>query len=198
MSRVASLSRRKRRKPTSVERNHLTRGPPVVVPSRLNSGLDRSWFGSDPSGAMKLIAAGANPQAQPLLVRYRRVGLGMDQRLVVFEDGGAELDERHRTRASTSLTIDPKDLGRLWVALQEVPDRRWSIRPALTISRMRVAARWVFDFREDPGTLFFQMKRGRRSISGVAGERTDLAAIVLLDSLMIQAIGLAEAVKPTH
>jgi hypothetical protein len=148
---------------------------------------------------MKVTATGPTDPAQPVLVRFRRVN-GVDQRLVVFEDGLVEFDERTRTREPTWLTIDTKDLGLLRAALEEVPESRWSRGPALTLCRTRVTLDRLLDhpFSEDLGTSYFQLKRGRRTISGVADEKTDLEVVAFLDTLRWHAFQLAETLQPTR
>ena len=150
------------------------------------------------SETMRVTASSVREPDQPLLVRYRRVGPSGDQRLRVFEDGLVVLDERHRTRDSTWLTIDSMDLGRLRDALDDVPG--WSIGPTLTLCRAGTALnrRLKSPFSEDLGTTFFQMRQGRRSMSGVADEKTDLAAVAFLDNLRAHAVQLAESLHPSR
>ena len=110
-----------------------------------------------------------------------------------------ELDERHRTRESTWLTIDSEDVAELRAALEKVPGEWWSRGPTLALQRMRDWMKDLFSFYDDfAGDFYFQMKRGRRAISGKVQPITDLMAVALLDALRLDAFNLAEALNPNR
>jgi len=125
-----------------------------------------------------------------VLVRYRVFGgpVAVDQRLTVFEDGAVQLDERHRSRDPTWLRLRAPELDRLRAALEELPERRWSMlaRPRL------IRAKNLFNlFRTVPmpSVAHFQLKRGGRAIVGGTAKDPDLAALVeLLDSVRVHAV----------
>ena len=62
----------------------------------------------------------------PELLRYRVHGgpVRVDQRLTVFEDGFAELDERHRSRDPVRIEIGSAELARIRELLDNVSPRR--------------------------------------------------------------------------
>ena len=114
--------------------------------------------------------------------------MAVDQRLTVFEDGAVQLDERHRSRDPTWLRLRAPELDRLRAALEELPERRWSMlaRPRL------IRAKNLFNlFRTVPmpSVAHFQLKRGGRAIVGGTAKDPDLAALVeLLDSVRVHAV----------
>lgn len=137
------------------------------------------------------------------LVRYRLVGgpAGVDQRLTVFADGLVELDERHRSRDCTRLTIGAREVEQLRAALGQIPEALWSPGPTLALSRAKVAVRGFFRLWPGPdlGRSYFQLRVGRRSISGETESRTEAdAARALLDNLRVDAVRMAESLKPTR
>jgi hypothetical protein len=130
----------------------------------------------------------------PVLVRYRVVGgpVAVDQRLTVFEDGAVELHERHRRRSSARLRLDAGELQRLRHALERVPTDRWSTFPRMTLSRAGSAIIGGFGsvFRgiETSGT-HYELRRGRRRISGQISTDVDVPApVTLLDELRVAAV----------
>ena len=76
--------------------------------------------------------------ASTILVRYRVHGgpVNVDQRVTVFDDGTAELDERHRSRDSIRLELDAAELERLRAALEAVPAERWSRSRSLSLAKV--------------------------------------------------------------
>lgn len=135
----------------------------------------------------------------PGLVRYRVVGgpAGVDQRLTIFEDGLVKLEELHRSRGPLWLAIGSHDLEDLRAALERIPRGRWSRRPALMLKRASVALHYAFSWQEDLGHSFFQVKRGRRTIVGDAGDETDMKAVMVLDGMRYDAVSRAEELHPT-
>jgi hypothetical protein len=103
------------------------------------------------------------------LIRYRVWGgIGVDQRLTVFDDGAVELDERHRSRDSIWVHVDAPELGRLRSALDELPPERWSPVSRLALARLR---RWITgSVKElvglDEDEQLFQLTQGGRAILG--------------------------------
>jgi len=126
-----------------------------------------------------------------VLVRYRVTGgqIQVDQRLTVFEDGRAELDERHRSREEISLEVDAAELERLRAALAEIPASRWSGTSGLARARLkRNLARALPHNRFHGARTHFELRRGGHAISGYADDPGDLAAVPILDSLRLRAI----------
>lgn len=118
--------------------------------------------------------------------------MSVDQRLTVFEDGAVELDERHRSRDPTWLRLDAAEFDRLRSALEEMPERRWSILPKLALIRVTSAVTLSLSLNqfETRGT-HFELKRGRRVIAGESPPDFDVAAVVtLLDALRVHAVRL--------
>jgi hypothetical protein len=143
-----------------------------------------------------------NRRGRPVLVQYRLVGgpAGVDQRLTVFSDGLVELDERHRSRDCTQLTIGAQELEQISSALEQVPEAVWSSGPTLALARVKRALRRFFTVWLEPdlGISYFQLRRGRRSFAGETGSETEgIAARDLLDNLRVHAFLLAESLKPT-
>jgi hypothetical protein len=148
------------------------------------------------------MSAGAAEDREPL-VRYRLHGGGahVDQRITVFDDGLVELDERHRRRGRTRLTIGEGELEQLRAALGRIPDARWSLGPTLALSRARFALGELFTLwhQQRQARTFFQLRSGRRSIAA----ETESASLdiedarALLDSLRVHAVRLAEEQSPT-
>jgi hypothetical protein len=108
-----------------------------------------------------------------------------------------ELDERHRSRDCTQLTVSAQELEQLRAALGQVPEARWSLGPTLALSRTKAALRELFTVWPEP-TTHFQIRLGRRSISGSAQSETEAdTARAILDNLRVRAVRLAESLKPT-
>jgi hypothetical protein len=138
----------------------------------------------------------------PVLVRYRLVGgpAGVDQRLTVFEDGRVELEEHHRSRDDTGLTIPAPELEEIRTALEEIPEGLWLRGPkrALRTAVRAISELFTFWPRHDLGRANFQITRSGRAIAGKAGEETEAEpARELLDSLRVHVVRLAEEQKPT-
>jgi hypothetical protein len=137
-----------------------------------------------------------------VLVRYRLVGgpAGVDQRLTLYEDGLVELDERHRSRDRTKLTLGGSDLGRLRDALDRIPESCWSHGSMLGLVQARRGVKRFFTPwpEMDLGASFFELRRGRRRICGETGEEGEAEeARALLDNLRAHAVGRAEELRPT-
>jgi PAS domain-containing protein len=136
------------------------------------------------------------------LVTYRFHGgaASVDQRLTVFADGLVELDERHRRRGTTRLTIEERDLEQLRSALAQIPDARWSLGPTLAMTRAKLAFRELLRLGHAPdlGRSFFQLRSGRQSIAGETQSVTEAdAARALLDNMRVHAVRQAEEENPT-
>jgi hypothetical protein len=141
-------------------------------------------------------------EGRQVLVRYRLVGgvASVDQRLTVYADGLVGLDEHHRSRDSTHMRIPSTDLADIRAALEEIPEGRWSRGPTLALSRARVALRHLVTPWPEPdlGRSYFQLRQGRRTIAEEIGGESDAeAARVLLDNVRVNAVRLAESLKPT-
>jgi hypothetical protein len=124
----------------------------------------------------------------------------VDQRLTVFADGRVELDERHRRRDRSEITIGVEELERMRAALEQVPEGAWSRGPNLAVRRAASALGDLFRLwpRPNLGRSYFQLRREGRTISGEAGEETVAEpARALLDELRVRAVRLVESEKPT-
>ena len=124
----------------------------------------------------------------------------MDQRLVLHEDGLVELDERNRSRDRTTLSVSGPDLDRIRAALEAVPESCWSFRSRISFAIARREIKRLFAPWSDMdlGTSFFELRRGRRRICAETGVETQAEeARMLLDSLRVRAVQLAEELKPT-
>jgi hypothetical protein len=127
-----------------------------------------------------------------ILVRYRVSGgpAAVDQRLTLFEDGAAELDERHRSRDAVQIRLDRGELDAIREALEGVPAARWAGRGRRVLAR---AGRSVKDVprrmsHAPPGALV-EVSRGARAIVDPAAGDPDLDALVtLLDAARVRAI----------
>ena len=136
-------------------------------------------------------------------MHYRVVGgpVGVDQRLSLFEEGSVELDERHRTRDATLVTIGAGDLQTVCAELDQLPEDLWSSSPKLWLLTRRVAWQRFLGRRPqiDLGARFFQLKRGRRYIAGELEDRDPRLTELLdfLESLRAAAVRRAEVINPT-
>jgi hypothetical protein len=131
------------------------------------------------------------PRDAGVLVRYRYLAGGVDERLTVFEDGAVKLDERHRSRDPTWLRLDAPELGQVRTELDRIPKPLWARGPELALVRIKstVAGLGKEEF-EDYGS-FFQLKRGRHSIAGEDPSAADIrvgAVVTLLETLRMRAI----------
>ena len=127
-----------------------------------------------------------------ILVRYRVSGgpAAVDQRLTLFEDGAAELDERHRSRDAVRIQLDRAELEAIREALEGVSAARWA-GPG-----RRVLARAGRSVREMPRRMSnappgarVEVSRGGRAIVDPEAGDPDLDALVtLLDSARVRAI----------
>jgi hypothetical protein len=126
-------------------------------------------------------------------VRYRVFGgpVSVDQRLTVFEDGAAQLDERHRDRDAIWLSVDAAELESLRAALHELPPQRWVTPVRLALARIMRLVRGLFIPTapgSPPGT-HFELRWGRHTIVDVTPADPALAAVVeLLDGLRVRAV----------
>jgi len=135
-------------------------------------------------------------------VQYRHIGgpVGVDQRLTIYEDGQAQLEEHHRSRAATELTISAENLAQIRDALDQIPEESWSGAPALALVKAKAAARQTLAawFRSRPDPTRFELRKGGRAIAGEVGEASEADnARALLDEVRIDAIRRAEQQQPT-
>jgi hypothetical protein len=65
----------------------------------------------------------------PELLRYRVYGgpVRVDQRLILFEDGSGELDERHRSRNPIRIEAASREVERIRELLGALTDRRGGV-----------------------------------------------------------------------
>jgi hypothetical protein len=125
-----------------------------------------------------------------VLIGYRVSGgpANVDQRLTVFEDGTAELDERHRSRDTIRLQISAADLDRLRGAIATLPPDRWSRPPRAALRRIGAIFLPSVPGHRASGARF-ELRRGRRAIVGGPGDDPELAPMIdALDTLRVEAV----------
>ena len=116
------------------------------------------------------------------LISYRRAGgmAGLNQRLTVFGDGRAELDDR-RARSRSQTALSAEELGRLRSRLEAVPAQRWAGRAALLVHSLLPRPR---------DAMRIELRRGSRGIAIVPGHaEADVASLLAeLDELLARAV----------
>jgi hypothetical protein len=116
------------------------------------------------------------------LIRYRRAGgmAGLDQRLTVFGDGRAMLEDR-RARTTTETEASGAEVERLGALIAQIPADRWH-------SALGALGRALLP-RPHEG-MRFELRRGSDRISGHAGKAdADLAALLAeLDELLARSV----------
>ena len=117
------------------------------------------------------------------LVRYRRAGgmAGLDQRLTVYDDGRAVLDDR-KARAQAEIQATQGEIARLSSLIDSVPADRWKGTIA-TVGRVLLP--------RPHESMRFELRRGSRSIGGAAGRTDDAELAPLLaelDALLARAV----------
>ena len=140
--------------------------------------------------------------APEILVRYRHVGgpVGVDQNLTVYEDGQAKLEEHHRSRDATSLTLSGDELAQLRAALDRIPEEFWAAAPMLALHRGKAVMKGALTAWGRPKTdpARFELRYAGRAISGDMRDAGEVDAVrALLDDLRIKAIRLAEEQAPS-
>jgi hypothetical protein len=114
-------------------------------------------------------------------VEYRRRGgmAGLNQRLVVHDDGQIELDDRRARKVSTAMASEA-ELSRLREALAQVANEHWSRWPQPSLG-------WLTPGTHNP--LRVEIRRGSRRIAPSAEEEDELAPIIAeLDSLLSRTV----------
>jgi hypothetical protein len=115
---------------------------------------------------------------EPLL-RYRVSGgpVRVDQRLTVYEDGSAELDERHRSRDPVRLSLGSSELERIRTLIDSLPQGRLASRA------------WLRELWTPGRAQVFHLRLEGRSIRGVDVEDPALGELIsLLDEIRLRAI----------
>jgi hypothetical protein len=118
----------------------------------------------------------------PALISYRRRGgmTGLDQRLTLYADGRAVLDDR-RSRARTEVHATPREAERVAALIDEVPAELWH-------GRLGTVARALLPHPREG--MRFELRAGSRWIVGVAGHAEAHLAPLLaqLDELLAGAV----------
>jgi hypothetical protein len=105
---------------------------------------------------------------------------GLDQRLTVFTDGRAVLEDR-KARGTAEIQATREETERLVAVLDSIPASRWR-------SRLATFAQHLLPRPHE--SMRFELRRGRGWISGHAGNAdTDLAPLLAeLDELLARAV----------
>jgi hypothetical protein len=118
----------------------------------------------------------------PALISYRRRGgmAGLDQRLALYGDGRAVLDDR-KSRARTEVHATPREAERVAALVEEVPAELWH-------GRLGTLARSLAPHPRE--AMRFELGAGSRWIVGVAGQAEAQLAPLLaqLDELLARAV----------
>jgi hypothetical protein len=142
--------------------------------------------GIEPPG--EEVGAGSRP-----LLRYRVFGgpVAVDQRLTVFDDGTAQLDERHRSRAPIWIRLEPSELEAVRAGLDEVPGDRWARAPSLARRAGRHLVEtlliWLPGRMRHDGARF-ELRRDGQVIAGATGDPSLPAVVELLDALRVRVV----------
>jgi hypothetical protein len=124
-----------------------------------------------------------------ILVSYR-VGGGaanVDQRLTVYEDASAELDERHRSRDSITLQLDAAELRKLKAGLEAVPADAWSSRMGLALGRQGHLLKRSIG--RVPADADVRVMREGKGLGGRALEDPNVASLIeQLDEIRVRAV----------
>ena len=116
------------------------------------------------------------------LIRYRRAGgmAGLDQRLTVYRDGRAVLDDR-KANGDAVVQAELAEVERIAALIDQVPASRWH-------SALGALGRALLP-RPHEG-MRFELRRGSARISGHAGKAdTDLAPLLAqLDELLARSV----------
>jgi hypothetical protein len=127
------------------------------------------------------------------LLGYRVFGgpVAVDQRLTVFEDGTAQLDECHRSRGPIWMRLKPGELEAVRNGLDEIPGNRWARAPSLARRAGRHLVESLLIWLPGPmrhAGARFELRRDDQMIAGETGDPALPDVVELLDSLRVRAV----------